>query len=234
MLFIKSSICIICAYSDFFWSANCTVLVSKLCLLFQTILDLWPVLILGIFSSLIIKKAQFQFLVSFLVVFFWSVNCANQICIAASYFKHGQCFIWGFLVFRFLAFSVLSILNLLFSAIFPDLEMLKFWSVKYTFIFDVSQILDNTYIWMFLVNSESVILLTLVKYMLCIHFTQNCLFLYFLEAQILLLWRKIVENLLISVHLFCQKTVQLISQETFITQEWLVIESSPNLVEPHF
>ena len=61
----------------FFWSVNCTILACKLCLLFQTILNLWPVLILEIFSGWDIKKGQFQFLVTFLAVFFWSVNCTN-------------------------------------------------------------------------------------------------------------------------------------------------------------
>ena len=72
---------------------------------------------------------------------------------------------------------------MLFLAIFPDLEMLKFWSVNYTFILGMSEILDNIYIWVFLVNIESVLLLALVKCMLCSHFTQNCIFLYFLEAK---------------------------------------------------
>ena len=65
----------------FFWSVNCTILVCKLYLLFQTILNLWPVLILEIFSGWDIKKGQFQFLVTFLAVFFWSVNCTKLICI---------------------------------------------------------------------------------------------------------------------------------------------------------
>ena len=47
----------------------------------------------------------------------------------------------------------------------------------------MSEILDNIYIWVFSINSESVLLLALVKYMLCSHFTQNCIFLYFLEAK---------------------------------------------------
>ena len=47
----------------------------------------------------------------------------------------------------------------------------------------MSEILDNIYIWMFLVNIESAPLLALVKYMLCSHFTQNCILLYFLEAK---------------------------------------------------
>ena len=45
------------------------------------------------------------------------------------------------------------------------------------------KILDNIYIWVFLVNIESVLLLALVRYMLCSHFTQNCILLYFLEAK---------------------------------------------------
>ena len=47
----------------------------------------------------------------------------------------------------------------------------------------MSEILDNIYIWVFSINSEIVLLLALVKYMLCSHFTQNCIFLYFLEAK---------------------------------------------------
>ena len=47
----------------------------------------------------------------------------------------------------------------------------------------MSEILDNIYIWVFLLNSKSVLLLAFVKYMLCSHFTQNCIFLYFLEAK---------------------------------------------------
>ena len=55
--------------------------------------------------------------------------------------------------------------------------------VNYTFILDMSKILDNIYIWVFLVNIESVLLLTLVRHMLCSHFTQNCILLYILEAK---------------------------------------------------
>ena len=66
--------------------------VSKLCLLFETILDLWSVLILEIFSSWDIKKGQFQFLVTLLAVFFWSVNCTSGLYII-TYFEHENCFI---------------------------------------------------------------------------------------------------------------------------------------------
>ena len=81
-------------------------------------------------------------------------------------------------------------LSLLFLAKFPDLEILKFWSVNYIcqicklyFYFGLVQNLDNICIWVFLVNIESVLLLALVKYMLCSHFTKNCILLYFLEAK---------------------------------------------------
>ena len=101
----------------FFWSVNFTVLVCKLYLLFQTILNLWSVLMLEIFSVWDIKKGQFQFLVTFLAVFFWSVNCTNLVYIS-SYFEHGQCFIWGFLVFSFLVFSVFKYLKFTLSSNF--------------------------------------------------------------------------------------------------------------------
>ena len=47
----------------------------------------------------------------------------------------------------------------------------------------MSKVLGNIHVWVFLVNSESVLLLALVKYMLYNHFTQNCIFLYFSEAK---------------------------------------------------
>ena len=67
--------------------------------------------------------------------------------------------------------------------------MLQFWSVNYIcqvckLYFCFGQVRNfGHYIWVFLVNSESVLLLAFVKYMLYSHFTQNCIFLYFLEAK---------------------------------------------------
>ena len=84
----------------------------------------------------------------------------------------------------------------------------------------MSDILDNVDIWVLLVNIESVLLLALVKYMLCSHFTQNCIF---CPSRRL----KHVENLLIFVHLFCPKNGAIDFTKTFITQEWLVVESCP-------
>ena len=85
----------------------------------------------------------------------------------------------------------LSIVSHFFVAVFPDLKTLQFWSVNYicryvnyTFILNMSKILDNIYIWVFLVKSKSVLLLAFVKCMLYSHFTQNSKpFLYFLEAK---------------------------------------------------
>ena len=91
----------------------------------------------------------------------------------------------------------------------------------------MSEILDNIYIWVFSINSESVLLLALVKYVLCSHFTQNCVFCAFWRLKIFVLWRKLVENLLIFVYLFCPKNGAIDFTKTFITQESLVVESCP-------
>ena len=91
----------------------------------------------------------------------------------------------------------------------------------------MSKTLDNIYILVFLVNIESVLLLALVKYMLCSHFIKNCILLYFLEAKNLYLWWKTVENVLIFVYLLCRKNGSIDFTTTFITQEWLVVESCP-------
>ena len=40
----------------------------------------------------------------------------------------------------------------------------------------MSKILDSIYIWVFLGNSESVLLLALVKYIFGSHYIQNCVF----------------------------------------------------------
>ena len=68
--------------------------------------------------------------------------------------------------------------------------MLQFCSVNYIcqvcklyFYLGNVQILENIYIWVFLVNNESVLLLAFVKYMLYSHCTENCMFLYFSEVK---------------------------------------------------
>ena len=45
------------------------------------------------------------------------------------------------------------------------------------------------------------------------------------------MWRKIVQNLLIFVYLFCPKNGAIDFTKTFITQEWLVVENCPT---PHW
>ena len=99
----------------FFWSVNFKILVCKLCLLSETILDFWPVLILEMFSSWDIKKGQFQFLVTF-SCFFLVCKLHKSGLYIITYFEHGRCFIWGFLVFIFLVFSVFKYLKLAFSS----------------------------------------------------------------------------------------------------------------------
>ena len=90
--------------------------------------------------------------------------------------------------FWFLSF--LGILSLLFLAIFPDLEMLQFWTVNYIcqvcksyFYFGHVRNFGQHFYLSVLVNSESVLLLTFVKYMLHSHCPQNCIALYFLLVK---------------------------------------------------
>ena len=67
-------------------------------------------------------------------------------------------------------------------------------------------ILNNIYIWVFSINNETVLLLALVKYMLCSHFTQNCIFCTFWRRKILVLWRReIVENLIFVYFILSKK-----------------------------
>ena len=106
----------------------------------------------------------------------------------------------GFLVFEgfyYLVFLVFSIYKnpkpnhrLPFLAIFLiwkcysfGLKIVYARSINYTSIFDLSEILDNIYIWVLLVNSRSVLLLAFVKFMFYSHCIDNCIFLYFLEAK---------------------------------------------------
>ena len=91
----------------------------------------------------------------------------------------------------------------------------------------MSEILDSIFIWVFLVNSESVLLLPFVKYMFFSHCTQKMYFFYFLEAKKPFLWRKSVQNLFICVYLFCPKNSRFDFRKTFKTQEYLFVESCP-------
>ena len=145
--------------------------------------------------------------------------------------------IWKFSVFSFLVSSFFKNLksnhHLLFLAIFPDLEMLQFWFVNYKwqfcklfYILDMSEILDNIYVWVFLVNSKSVLILSFVKYTLYSHCTQNCSF------AILGGWKplfcdKNLQNLLIFAYSFSPKNSTAASRKISMTQKLLVVESFP-------
>ena len=114
-------ICTICAYWDFF--LVCILYRSAYCILHSvciSVYDLWPVLILEIFSCWDIEKGQFQFLVNFLVVvlFFFLLCKLYRSGLYITHFEHGKYFIWGFLVFSFLVFSVFKYLKFTFSSNF--------------------------------------------------------------------------------------------------------------------
>ena len=91
----------------------------------------------------------------------------------------------------------------------------------------MSKILDTIYIWVFLVNSKSVLNLALLN-MLYSHCTENCIFFgTFWRLKTLVLWRKFFHNLLIFAYLFCSKNNTIDSRKTSITVAWLVVESCP-------
>ena len=93
---------------------------------------------------------------------------------------------------------------------------------------DISKVLDNIYIWVFLVNIESVLFLALVKYMLCSYFTQNCILFYFLEAKNRdFVTKNCWKSSYICVFVLSPKNGAIDFTKTFITQERLVVENCP-------
>ena len=100
-------------------------------------LDLRPVLILEVYSSVILRRVKFQFLITFLAVFFLVCKLFKFGLYITAYFRYGQCFIRRFLVLDFLVFNVCknpkSNHHLLFLAIFSDPQMLQFLSVNYIY-----------------------------------------------------------------------------------------------------
>ena len=78
---------------------------------------------------------------------------------------------------------------------------------------------------MFLVNSESEICFCQIRFIAI--FLKTVFFCTFPRLKIIVLWRKIVQNLLIFVYLFCPKNSTTDFTKIFITQEWLVVESWP-------
>ena len=77
----------------------------------------------------------------------------------------------------------------------------------------MSKILDNIYIWVFLVNIESVLLLALVKYMLCSHYSKLYFVVLFGGKKSLFCHEKLLKIFLYLCIYFVQLTAQLISQK---------------------
>ena len=133
---------------------------------------------------------------------------------------------WEFLVFNFLVFSVYKnhkfSHHLFFLAIFPDLEMLQFWSVNYIFqayklyfyFGHVRNFGQHLYLSVFSKQWKCQ-LLAFVKYMLYSHCTENCIFCTFWRLKTLVLWRKIFQNLLIIGYLCCPKNSTIDSKKNF-------------------
>ena len=152
-----------------------------------------------------------------------------------TYFEYAQRLILEFLVFNFLVFSVFKYLKSTFLAIFRDLEMLQFWCVNYIWQVCKLQIYLG-YIWKF---GQYLYLSVLSKQwkfpnfsfclsICCIAILLKSVFLCtFWRLKVIVLGRKIVQNLLIFVYLFCPKNRTIDLTKSFITQEWLVVESCP-------
>ena len=113
--------------------------------------------------------------------------------------------------------------------------MLQFWSVSY-----VCQVCKSHIYFGYVQNFGQYLHLSILgkqwKFptssfclnMLHSYFTQKCIFMYFLEVVLnLALWRKIVQNLLIFVYSFRPNNRTIDFTKTFITQEWLEVESCP-------
>ena len=112
----------------FFWCVNCTSLLSKLYLLFQTILDLLVVLRMEIFISEILRRVSFN--PYLLLLMFFSGLQVEQIRYVYHYILHIDIVLFeGFLVFSLIVFRVYKNLksnhHLLFLVIFNDLQTVK-------------------------------------------------------------------------------------------------------------
>ena len=118
----------------FFWCVNCTCLLSKLHLLFQTILDWLVVLRMEIFISEILRRVSFN--PYLLLLMFFSSLQVEQIRYVYHYILDIDIVLFeGFLVFSLIVFRVYKNLksnhHLLFLVIFNDLDTIQCWSVNY-------------------------------------------------------------------------------------------------------
>ena len=122
---------------------------------------------LEILSCWDIKKGHFQFLATFSAVLFWCVSCTN-------------CFIWGFLVFSCLVFSVFKYLKSIFSSDFSWYENVTVLVCKlYFYCGYVRNFVQYLYLSAYSKQWKWPKFSFCTCYMLYSHFTQNCVFLYF-------------------------------------------------------
>ena len=144
-----------------------------------------------------------------------------------------QCFILGFLVFSFLVYSVYqnpkSTHHPLFLAIFPDLEMLQFWSKRYIcqvwklylYFGHVRNVGQYLYLSVFSKQRKCATLC-------CIDILVKTVFFCTVwRLKTLILWRKLVQNFLIFVSLFCPNNSTTGSIKSSITLKRLIVENWP-------
>ena len=98
----KSSILTIKYVFSFSWYLNCTSLVCKMYISIPTIFNFWAVLIFEVFYSGIFYMVIFQ-------MFFFVCKLYKFALYITTYFGHGQCFIWEFLVLTFIDTARLNI-----------------------------------------------------------------------------------------------------------------------------
>ena len=110
------------------------------------------------------------------------------------------------------------------------------WIIHFTS--NMSGILANIYISVFLLESESVLLLAFVKKtlsQLCTYFTWKCNFSYFLQTVESLVFNKKCSNVFLHLSVFfVEQNSRTGFRKLVITWKWLIIESCLPLVESHF
>ena len=139
-------------------------------------------------------------------------------------FEHRQCVIWGFLVFSFIVLAFIrnfslnlkSYCHLHFLALFPDLEMIKFWSVNYIcqfcqLCFYFGHIRNfGQYLYLNVFSKHGIGPTCPVSVLLyCSYCTQNCIFCTFWSPKTLVLCEKFFKIFLY----FAQKTTKLIAEK---------------------
>ena len=118
-------------YSGFFLVCKLYKSSLQLCLLFQTILDFWTVLILEVVGSEILRRVSFNSKLHFSCFFLvFKLNKSGLYII--TFWTQALHYLKVFSIQFFSAYTNLkSNHHLLFLAIFLDLKMIQFWSVNY-------------------------------------------------------------------------------------------------------